>query len=368
MSECILTDVLEQVWKGEHELPTHPTDLLKRMAWKIAQRMHDLAVSSCDDLHAELSAKCRDDCGAVTLNTYTLQLHRCRPCPTHGWCLGRVHHLEVNNSTASAKYEYIYSCTEPYGQARHHLRLSQRGRHYEIARFAVKQHVFYYFSSSDVTVLVKECDWSLRVDPHIGHRIPTSPHHIVELVSIKSAAVTYVRYDRTLMKAIVETTFTNSMTRTWNVRTFGDVRNSSMMHRMNAPFSPSCQITPLERLLDYNERTMLDEYGDPWLRLESIDAQLVKLARQVQETSRRNVTFFPHLTALLTRQLQRRMLRVARKLLLVKAQWKEEARATDPVRKCAACAIEAVKGRLALDMVDDDAEDTVERAPKRQCA
>ena len=187
--------------------------------------------------------------------------------------------------SASAKYEYIYSCTEPYGQARHHLRLSQRGRHYEIARFAVKQHVFYYFSSSDVTVLVKECDWSLRVDPHIGHRIPTSPHHIVELVSIKSAAVTYVRYDRTLMKAIVETTFTNSMTRTWNVRTFGDVRNSSMMHRMNAPFSPSCQITPLERLLDYNERTMLDEYGDPWLRLESIDSQLRKLSRPVQETS-----------------------------------------------------------------------------------
>ena len=45
-----------------------------------------------------------------------------RPCPTHGWYLGRVHHLEVNNDTASAKYEYIYSCTEPYGQARHHLR------------------------------------------------------------------------------------------------------------------------------------------------------------------------------------------------------------------------------------------------------
>ena len=75
MSECILTDVLEQVWKGEHELPTHPTDLLKRMAWKIAQRMHDLAVSSCDDLHAELSAKCnRGDCGAVTVSYTHLTL------------------------------------------------------------------------------------------------------------------------------------------------------------------------------------------------------------------------------------------------------------------------------------------------------
>ena len=56
------------------------------------------------------------------------------------------------------------------------------------------------------------------------------------------------------------------------------------------------------------------------------------------------------------------MLRVARKLLLVKAQWKEEARATDPVRKCAACAIEAVKGRLALDMVDDDARYIIVRS------
>ena len=354
MSECILTDVLEQLWEREHELPTHPTDLLKRIAWKIAQRMHDAAVSSCDDLHAELSAKCGDDRGEVGLNTFTLQLHRCRPCPSHGWCLGRVHHLEVNNDTASAKYEYIYSCTEPYGQARHHLRLTQRGRHYEIARFAVKQHVFYYFSSATVTALIKECDWSLRVDPHTGHKLSTSPHHIVEMVSPKSAAVTYVRYDRTLMKSIIETTYTNSMTRTWSVRTFGDVTNATMMHRMNAPFSPSCSTTPLARLLDYNERTMLDEYGDPWLRLESIDAQLLKLVRPVQETSWRNVTLFPHLTAMLTRQLKGRMLRIATKLLLVKAQWKEEERAADPVKKCAACAIEAVKGRLGLGMVEDD--------------
>ncbi len=367
MSACVLTDVLEQLWKGEHELPTDPTDLLKRIAWKIAQRMYDNAVSSCDELHSELSAKCGGSRGQVALNTYTLQVHRRAELPTRGWCLGAVHHLEVNNDTASAKCEYIYSCTEPYGQARHHLRLTQRGRHYEIARFAVRQHVFYYFSSATVTVLIKECDWSMRVDPYVGHRQPTSPHHIVELVSVKSASVTYVRYDRTLMKAIVETTFTNCMTRTWNVRTFGDVRNASMAHRMNAPFSPSCSITPLARLLDYNERTMLDEYGDPWLRLESIDAQLVKLARPVQETSWRNVTLFPHLSALLTRQLQRRMLRIARKLLLVKAQWKEEARAADPVRKCAACAIEAVKGRFALQMVEDN--DAVEhRAPKRRCA
>ena len=50
---------------------------------------------------------------------------------------------------------------------------------------------------------------------------------------------------------------------------------------------------------------------------------------------------------------------IARKLLLVKAQWREEARAADPVRKCAACAIEAVKDQLLLGL---------EPAAKRVCA
>lgn len=50
----------------------------------------------------------------------------------------------------------------------------------------------------------------------------------------------------------------------------------------------------------------------------------------------------------LTGQLQRRLVRIVRNFLLARAQAAEERRAADPVRKCAACAVEAVKSQLAL--------------------
>jgi hypothetical protein len=56
----------------------------------------------------------------------------------------------------------------------------------------------------------------------------------------------------------------------------------------------------------------------------------------------------PLLSAQLSHQRRSRFVRIARTLLIHRAQAREEARARDPVRKCAACAIEAVKSQLAL--------------------
>ena len=50
----------------------------------------------------------------------------------------------------------------------------------------------------------------------------------------------------------------------------------------------------------------------------------------------------------LTQQLRRRLAHVARTFLLKSAELAEQRRAADPVRKCAACAIEAVKSQIAL--------------------
>ena len=358
----VLTDVLEQLWEGEDDLPSNGTDLLKRIGWKVAQFMYDRATSHCNDLHAELSAKCSGERGHVSLNTHTMEVARQVRYPTSGWCLSAINHLEVNNNTASAKYEYTYCCEtrNPHDGSRrqHVLTMAQRGRHYDIAVFAVRGHTFYYFGSAGVTAIIRDCDWGLYLDPAANRTLPTNPHYVVELVGPKSASVTYVRYDRTTTKSIVETTFTNCMTRTWNVRTFvnANANGTPRAHFTAAPFGPFSKTTSLHTLVHYNERTMLDDYGDPWLRLESIDSQIAKLVRPIQETTWRNVTLFPRLSKLLTRQLKGRMLRTARKLLLVKAQWREEERAADPVRKCVACAIEAVKGRIGLGMVDSGSD------------
>ena len=54
-----------------------------------------------------------------------------------------------------------------------------------------------------------------------------------------------------------------------------------------------------------------------------------------------------HIGEALTQQLRRRLVRVARAFLLKSAELAERRRAADPVRKCAACAIEAVKSQIA---------------------
>lgn len=54
------------------------------------------------------------------------------------------------------------------------------------------------------------------------------------------------------------------------------------------------------------------------------------------------------ISALLEGRARRRLVRVASNFLLAKAQAAEERRAADPVRKCAACAVEAAKSQLVL--------------------
>ena len=54
------------------------------------------------------------------------------------------------------------------------------------------------------------------------------------------------------------------------------------------------------------------------------------------------------LSARLSHQRRSRFVRIARTLLLARAQTREECIASDPVKKCAACAIQAAKSQLVL--------------------
>ena len=68
---------------------------------------------------------------------------------------------------------------------------------------------------------------------------------------------------------------------------------------------------------------------------------------------------FPAIGRLLQEQLERRLVCALRDALLGKAQALEEERARDPVKRCAACAVQAAKDQLVLGL---------EPASKRQCA
>ena len=346
----VITYVLEQLWNHEDEeqLPSDSTALLKCIGWRLAQRMSDLATSSSLDMHKELSGKTRGERGEISLDAYTLSMCRTKDFPANGWCLGRVNHSETNQYTCTGKYEYVYSKTRDGNVSRYVVELSQRGLLYMFARFAIKNVSFYYYSSRNVCAVFLDRDWSLHVSSQMK-RMPRSDHYLIESVSWKAAAVTYACYDRTLLKSLIETTFTNSMNRTYAVKKYT---------HLPAPFTGAYS-TSLHKLLHYNERTQLDHVQDPWHTMEKIDSQIAKIAKPIVLNNHLYQEPLAWWSEVSTRLLRRRMYAIALKVLLVKAQWKEEERAQDPIKKCAACAVQAAKDQLVLGL---------EPAAKRRCA
>jgi len=356
-SPFVITHVLEQLWNHEDEehLPGDPTGLLKCIGWRLAQRMNDVAVSSSTDMHKELSAKTRGERGQVELDAYSLQVCRTKDFPTSGWCLSRVNHMEANRYTCTGKYEYAYAGKRGGKEFSSVVELSQRGGMYTYASFVIKNVTFYYYSSRNVTAVFLDRDWSLHVSSQV-RRMPRNDHYLIESVSWKAAAVTYVCYDRRILKSLIETTFTNSMTRSYAVKRYP--RTSTQAdHRAAAPFFGQTYAS-LYKLLHYNERTQLDTTQDPWNVMNKIDAQVARIAQPRIVNSNQVKETLGCLSEARTLQLRRRMFAKAYKLLLVKAQWKEEARAQDPIKRCAACAVQAAKDQLVLGL---------EPGAKRQC-
>ena len=355
-SPFVITHVLEQLWNHEDEehLPSDPTGLLKCIGWRLAQRMNDLAVSSSMDMHKELSSKTRGERGQVELDAYSLQVARTKDFPTSGWCLSRINHMEANRSTCTGKYEYVYNGKRGNEAFSSVVELSQRGAMYTYASFVVKNVTFYYYSSRNVTAVFLDRDWSLHVSSQM-RRMPRSDHYLIESVSWKAAAVTYACYDRRIMKSLIETTFTNSMTRSYAVKRYS--RFSPQANPGGAPFFGMTHAS-LFRLVHYNERTQLDTMHDPWHSMELIDTQVARIAQPRIVNTNLVKESLKCLSEARTRQLRRSMFAKAYKLLLVKAQWKEEARAQDPIKRCAACAVQAAKDQLVLGL---------EPAAKRQC-
>jgi hypothetical protein len=116
----------------------------------------------------------------------------------------------------------------------------------------------------------------------------------------------------------------------------------------------------LHKMVDYDEDTLLDQFGRAHDRISSIHRGLLQIASTHIQTIQNMGGQKVEIANFLTAQLRRRHLRVARKLLYTKLQEAQERIAQDPVKRCAACAIESVKSQLALgDVVasgDDDAK------------
>ena len=368
--DCPGLDVLEWLIDNEYDLPTDDTQLLKCIGWVWASRVERATTSdpnydSCDHeppehLIAEnVFRKIAHDRTAgergIVNYSYTGSMRSKTPPdgpPMTGWWLRNVMQLWDINSEAGqlrgGAFGYWYfkrGSNEPcpvywtkYNNDYHVVAFMLAGRWITM----MSRYHETFFSRTTGCGVARDIDqpWQLE---------------FVRVLSPDCPTFEYVLYDSNTMVGSVLLTATNTCrTRLW-LHEYRSVEPSD-----ESPFLADAYRDDFSLINRFSKLLVTPGGAAPPSRLLR-DAMTMTQSMYFLAEFRRYASAASKTTAisaLLAERTRRRFVRVASNFLLAKAQAAEERRAADPVRKCAACAVEAVKSQLALG---------IEPATKRMC-
>ena len=322
-----LLTALAYLFDHEEDLPDDPVAKLRHIGWVFAEKLYEHGDSGGHTLDDELVHVCNNGgrnqvawCPA----TFSLR-HPYSANPLRGWFLDVVVHVDSYAGRRNGKFSFKYH--SPVDDKEHGIDLSIRVQHHEFACFVLKGQNFYWHTHEGYNTIVSD---------HGGH------YGVVHCVAIRAATVTYARYSPPPSgTCLVHRLFTTSHESRVMIKRFGQDSIIRMPHIGSWAIHNQLYYDPAhDVLLNHNEGA------------NATRNRLVKLAYDIQiitKYAHANAwTELPLLSERLSHQRRSRFVRIARTLLIHRAQAREEARARDPVRKCAACAIEAVKSQLAL--------------------
>jgi hypothetical protein len=353
-----LLSALSRIFDREEEMPKEPTTCLRRVGWIVADSFKRYgAMPSGHSLTEELRSATLGERSVLVWNPYTVSVvNEPNPAIQHGWVLSEVADTCRSTVVKSAKLRYEY--TSPVTGKSHALRLTIRGGGaHEFAAFVVQGNAIHWYHNEEFCTFAHTClKWDLEdVD--------------LELVAVREDDVTYTRYNIKKNDCIVHRTYTTDHQETVSIFHFHGAGAAGRVPYFR-PFT-------LDNHLNYNlgnEAIMWHQSHE-----QSVHNRLVRLSQDLRavtgylgdghagDPDRRGNAGIPvvvnlrHLSRRLTMRRRARLARVARTLLVARAQEAEERRAADPVKKCAACAVEAVKSQLALGI------ETTEPIAKRPC-
>jgi len=331
---------LAHLFDHQDELPSDPAARLRRIGWVLAEKWYEYGESEAHSLDDELRHVC-DNVARSKLVwspvSFTLQ-HPYGRTAMRGWHIDQLLHMDNAAGRRNAKFAYKYH--SPVTHKEHRLDLSIRLQNHEFAHFTLNdQNYFWHFHDRYVAIT-----W------HDGR--VTDRMEALHIVTFRAAAVTYVRYDVRSATSITHRLFTTSHESCVSIKRFRDLRVDSVPQFGHWSFYNQVYYNPEhDAVLNRNEGA------------STTRRQLEYLALDVRAVTCNDTRVpwkeLPLLSERLSRQRRSRFVRIARTLLLARAQAREERIASDPVKKCAACAIEAVKSQLALGIGSI--------TPKRQC-
>ena len=317
---------LAHLFDHQDELPSDPAARLRRIGWVFAEKWYEYGESEAHSLDDELRLVC-DNVARSKLVwspvSFALQ-HPYGRTGLRGWQIDQLLHMDHDAARRNAKFTYKYH--SPVTNKEHHLGLSIRLQHHEFAHFTLNaQNYFWHFHDGYVAIT-----W------HDGR--VTDLMEALHIVTFRAAAVTYARYDVPNATSLIHCLFTTSHESCVSIKRF-------VAHRV-----PQFHHWSFYNQMYYNPEhdAIVDHNGGAG----TTRRRLEQLALDVKEVTCNGTRVpwkeLPLLSARLSRQRRSRFVRIARTLLLARAQAREERVASDPVKKCAACAIQAAKSQLVL--------------------
>ena len=338
-----MTDALAQLFDHETDVPKNPTMALKHIGQVFADHMYWSGSSSPSFLANDLVRACNDmERNRLSFDfAHNVSLRdRLTQKDLDGWVLQQVAYLDNKRQPApSSQVQYVYR--SPVTRKRHPVWVTSCAG-YESARLVINNHTFYWLHHEDFSAIINEAG-----TPSV-HQDTRNQLKVVEAVQLRAANVTYVCYDVPKARGIIHQMYTTNLLNLFFIRQF-------------AWHPDQTRSWPFERVqVWYCWQLHFGAAGDDILASPMhLGDMLHDLKRilEVQANGDSVITGLKMTGSAVTAKVRSRMVRIARKLLIVRAQAREERIAADPVKKCAACAIQAVKSQLALG---------IDPAPKRQ--
>lgn len=350
---------LEWLLDHEDDLPKdNPTLLLKTVGKWWSMRMAEAGVSSkWYGLYEEIDAVVPSKDGfeydrrTKRLTNTRLSMGGLRPVGAStaveralapgGWMLKTIMHTESSSRIQGGKYEYAHISKRTGKAHRVYWAKYAHDEHYALFWLCGKE-IFYFEAPKppDVSLAAGRTQFHsgffLNAREQEPDPIPGTSW-LFEAVLPKAACCRYMRLDCKVRSCAVEVHFTNSHRI--------DHYFSSNRSDARAMMSVLEDTRDLKCLVNYDAATLfpaMSSWEEGREVVEDFQAELDRLADP------RPALLKPHLSALLTKQLRARLSRMGRKLLITNALELEEIRARDPVKRCAACAVQAVKDQLVL--------------------
>ena len=332
--ESPLLSALARLFDHQDELPSDPAARLRRIGWVFADKQYEYGESGPHSLADELNLECTGARGRVDWcpGSVFLKHHEGTTFMLRGWRIDQVRHVDICPSMRNAKLTYKYH--SPVTGKEHRLDLSIREERHEFAHFTLKGQNYYWHFFDGHSAIV----W------HSG--CLSDPFETLHMVAFRAAAVTCVRYDVPSATSLIHRLFTTSHESCVRIKRFED----DAVGYYRAPqfghwsFYNEMYYNPArDAVLNHNEGA-----GATRNRLEKLAWDIRVISSDSPREQASMVTELPLLSARLSHQRRSRFVRIARTLLLARAQAREERIASDPVKKCAACAIQAAKSQLVL--------------------